>query len=387
MLLPVSRVVLARPIMPNKNQRRKRPAKRAKAAAPKQSKTSSNSGSKAPTSRVAKPALLPVISQCGRDYLQALMNPFSGILACLPSEYINSNFISFNFVRGTFSCGPLLGWIACDPRHGAVNDTPCVISSTNAFAGNIFDLNTAVGTNQDNSNSNFVQGQIGAIQSDISFRIVGAGLRIRYTGKNLDRGGSIVALCDPTHTSLHSRSVAQMNGERQTRRFPVTNSWTTVLYRPVETNDFVMLDSLGPAVTYPPNITNNTNHWFMGMAVVPASATALSPFEYEFVEIVEYQGRNVRGQRVSHADPVAMTGAIQAAAMTAPHQSSSETVHVTAMRELGNYLRTGVSHLAQVNDYGFGELVHLPPASTGGKAINPYGNFALSPSSVMNIIS
>jgi hypothetical protein len=309
----------------------------------KQKKNNSNK----PKSKKQKIVTKIIVSDCVKDYLEALTNPWSGVLACVPSEVINSNLIVCNYVRGSFQCGPSVGFICIDPTHMCFNDVPCVISSKSSYAGTAMALNDTANINLDLSNAPYLETDIGQSGNNLSYRIVACGLRVRYTGTELDRGGTIHALVDPTHDPMLNRTIANFGAEKQTRRLPVNRSWSSIIYRPAHQDELLMLEAAPAANTKSPaiTVTSGSFSWYMGMLIAPANATSLPSFEYEAAVICEYQGRNVRGQKMTHADPVGLSAAIQAVANVVPTQQPADAIHVSALRSLGQVLRFGMSHM------------------------------------------
>lgn len=285
------------------------------------------------------------LSNCAADYARCLVNPFDGPLACVPSDLINDNLITRNWVRGNFACGSNTGFVCADPIHGAFNDVPCVISSKASFTGNSIDLNDTANINADLGNSQFAETAINNLNSGLSYRVVAAGLRVRYRGTELDRGGSLIALVDPTHDALLVRTISQLNGEKQARRFPIDRKWTTIHYHPVNMGELAMSPSAPNANTKTPNIIQRQDFWFMGFMIEPPSSTTFSSFEYEFYVVAEYQGRNVRGQKITHADPVGLAAAVQASATFAPTQTLPAKHEETMLSKVAHDIQYGLSHM------------------------------------------
>jgi hypothetical protein len=299
-----------------------------------------------------------VISKCASDYVAALTDPFAGPLACVPSDIINNNRISRSFIKGVFACGPNVGFIAFDPIHASFNDVPAVISSKSSYAGSIMDLNNVADTNLDLSNADYPETSIGVASPGLSYRVVAAGLRFRYRGTELDRGGTIHALIDPTHDPLLNRTVSNIDAEMQSKQLPVVKQWSTLLYRPAHQTEMLMSSSTPGAITKHPGITANAGiHWYIGALITPPTSTSLSSFEYEAFTVTEYQGRNVRGQVTTHTDPIGLSAAVQATVDIRPTQASTETISRNAFTTFANVVRDGMTHMASDPSHGdlFGE--------------------------------
>jgi hypothetical protein len=316
-----------------------------------------NQPKQTPPSNRALPRL--VVSRCASDYLAALTDPFAGPLACVPSDIINNNRISRSFIKGTFACGANVGFICLDPTHASFNDVPAVISSKSSYAGAIMDLNNVADTNLDLSNSDYAETAIGPTSPGLSYRVVAAGLRIRYRGTELDRGGTIHALVDPCHDPLLNRTVSNMDAEMQSKQLPVTKQWTTILYRPAHQGELLLSSTPPIAASKNPAITAASGFfWYMGAIITPPTNTSFSSFEYEAFVVTEYQGRNVRGQVTTHTDPIGLSAAVQATVNLRPTQASTETISRTAFTTFANVVRDGMTHMADDPAHGdiFGEV-------------------------------
>lgn len=125
------------------------------------------------------------------------------------------------------------------------------------------------------------------------YRVVSAGLRIRYSGTELNKGGTIRALQHPNHDSIIGLTAAQIEGYVQSKRFPVTREWSHVVYCPLTDSYNTQTGSGGFVAPYAVP--------FQGFLV---SSTSGNEFEFEYVVNYEVSGRNVRGQTVCFKDPV-----------------------------------------------------------------------------------
>jgi len=287
------------------------------------------------------------LSRCAQDYARCLVNPFTGPLACIPAFPIVMTRKCRVWSKGTFSTGSNAeGWIVCDPQLGAANDLTCVMGTTPANAGTTVNIVVSPATASFGSNSDYVSGQFGI--NDIQFKVVACGLRIRYTGTNLNMGGTIVALSDPSHNSLQGRNYGQFQAEVTSKQFSFGRSWINILYKPVLTQE---LDNHFSAGLVTPAPTDPT--FFMGAFV--NSAVPGQPFEFEYYAVYEFEGANVRGQTPSHADPSGFA-AIQVASLqsptTMPREGNDTRSHEKSfLTEVGQaLLATGSTLFGELED-------------------------------------
>jgi len=282
------------------------------------------------------------LSKCATDYAQSLGNPFNGPAdACVPDypALMTGRFRVWS--KGTFttavSVGPASGWIAFDPLNAMASDNPCVFYNdpVSTTGDTILTPTITPGSNVPQySNSPYVLGAFG--QAGLQARVVSAGIRIRYIGTELNRGGEIVGLHHPSHSQLSGFTVPLMNTYKESARLPPIREWSTLLYRPVDTGDLNFAIQLAPAAM----------QFFMGF-IVPSGIPGASPYEYEVFSNLEMQGAQVQNKLPSHVDSVGH-GAVNAitsmaTAIHAPHQETSESIGSALVTAASQYLNMHVS--------------------------------------------
>lgn len=223
------------------------------------------------------------------------------------------------FARGIFStsnnaAATGFGYIVMNPEWGVASDAPFVI--TNGPADTVTVVNPTAGTPVNNySNSPYTQGLFQ--QSGLQYRIVGAGLRIRYAGALLTMGGQVAGLHHPAHTSLTGFSInnaaSPLNNilsYKEAQQFSVTaDRWTNVLYHAVEEDD------TDYHITFPALTAGTGKAGYMGFAIQApdTSGVTVQTFEWEAVAHVEILGAIVLNKTPSHVDFVGH-GAVTTAA-------------------------------------------------------------------------
>lgn len=256
------------------------------------------------------PRMVPKLSKCATDYARALVNPFTGPLACIPNFPALMSRKVRVWSKGVLETGTNgVGFICADPNRGAVSDVSCVNFTDASFAGTTIVTPATAGVNNGYSNSDYVNSQIAV--NGITFRVVASGIRIRYVGTELDRGGYVVALSDTNHNSLYNRSISALDAEINSKRFPVNREWITVVYRAVRDAD----DDFGTIAAQTPATTDLS--FYQGIMVQAPGATTVT-FEWEYYTIYEFQGSNARGQTPSHVDVVGY-GAVSATTSFSQH--------------------------------------------------------------------
>jgi hypothetical protein len=214
------------------------------------------------------------------------------------------------------------------------NGSPIYYTGTAFVSPDIATAGPPPGVFTAQSNAPYVFSDLGALEGNFAMRIVAAGLRMRYTGTELDRGGQIIALQDPTHQTMVGRSPAEMLSEVQTRSFPVTRDWITLLYKPLQAAD----------VNYAIAAPLGTNDYYMAFWIQAAAYTAT--FEFEAYAILEYQGVTIRGQTPSHTDPVGFAAVHSASTQANALNISTQSDQVrekNAIASTLDYLTHGIS--------------------------------------------
>jgi len=281
------------------------------------------------------------LSNLAETYARCLVNPFSGPLTGIPTEPVLYSQVDRIFSRGTLVTGTAgVGFVSMSPSSMVANDVGGVEFSTAAYAGNAIDASAAAGTGFVLSNSTFAAADFGPDGAQVQYRIVSAGLRIRYTGQNLTRGGRSIGLHEPSHDTLDGDATAKLLSYDNSGSFvpAETIDWATVLYRPV-------LDTDWNFKTVVPAFQTTA---FMGFLIENPVAT--SPFSYEFESyvVVEFQGTQLRHKVSSMADATGASAVhstmVLAAKLRKPHQFPEKELEERAVAAANHYARHNTSH-------------------------------------------
>lgn len=176
------------------------------------------------------------LSQCARTYAVAQLDPFqanlSGMQPCIPDLGATPSMKFSTLNRGTFQIGQnAVGFVLVAPNTAA-NDVPVVAVTNPGYTSDFNDDITGPGTpGVDGVNDNRYPWD----SADNTYaRLVGCGLRIRYVGTELNRGGTIISrsLVDDNLASLIGRNPQDIMSDPSSNTHPVTRGWTTIAYRP-----------------------------------------------------------------------------------------------------------------------------------------------------------
>jgi hypothetical protein len=305
-------------------------------------------------------------------YLNSLADPFDappGKVVIHPVMFSRS---AKYWIKGTFTCGATHAFVVFSPELMVANNAAAVNHSTTASAGSTIQLNPVAGVGFDSSNSDYPAASFGAGPAFAQFRLVSAGLRIRYIGTELNKGGECVGLHQPNHGTLDGQNIPGLLAHREARKKPVSPKvWTTILWRPVDNQDFDFKQQVLPAVY---GVSDN----YMGFILAPPSAPGDFRFEYEAVSNFEIVGRDVHSKTLSGSDPLgfaAAHAAVQSAPhLVSPHQESADTVkkqlHAAAASVATSQMTSVQKHPAK--DTGF--FSHFDWAGIANKVLPTVGS-------------
>lgn len=276
--------------------------------------------------------------------MASLANPFNGPeQACIPDFPALMSGKQRVWARGTFSTSSNalaggFGYIIGDPKWASANDSASIVHNLPADPTTAIDFGTGA-QGYTNSQYNFaMHGNNG-----ITRRVVSAGLRIRYTGSELIRGGRIVGLHHPNHNTINGGTQASLLAYKEAESLPIERDvWTTILYRPVEQSDYDFGSDF-------PAIGATSQCFYMGFAIQAFDTTGANTqaFEYEFFVNFEFQGAVIVNKTPSHID-AAGHGAVNAItnmspAIVKPSQIDSTHLMRAAVTAASQYLFTSTS--------------------------------------------
>jgi len=272
------------------------------------------------------------LSSCATNYSIALMCPFWYLdrscdqrvrgmgadpdeLPCIPMIPAIKSRKMQAFFRGTASVnGTGNFYIVMRPRWLAndlsnVNSNGIVQWSGPAWAGTttfpVLDTGAILGvgdaTGSPNSEYSMADLVVNSGLSGISYRIVGAGLRFRYTGRVVDQSGILHCLTEPDHMSLDSLTVGEYTAFDTYFKRVVTEDWTELTYTPVQVDEFDYLQDWHVNPTLHGIIPQTSFNASIG--VIGTGLPTGDFIDFEVVVLYEVVGKFVRGKTDTAADP------------------------------------------------------------------------------------
>lgn len=282
--------------------------------------------------QIIKPrvAAADFLSPCARDYLSVLENPFSGKVTCVPQfPSIPSRKVRY-WVKGVAQTGTAgIGFVAFNPFNSwnDIHADPqnAVYYTDSSFVGTTTAYTTAVtGVQLANLNSEYLRSGL------YKYRLVAAGLRIRYAGTELNRGGRVFCLEEPDHASTNGFNLSNIGQYDTHRVFRPDQQWKSVVHHPADEDEF---DYFAPTAA-------GNLHYLLIMLEAPSAGTPLA-FEWEADAIFELVGPVVRGLTPTPVDMVGLS-AVQTFANTtnnrAPREGDRSTWVNYALNHAGKLL-------------------------------------------------
>lgn len=239
------------------------------------------------------------LSKCAFNYAQAAVDPW-GVEdpPCVPDEINLPSFKTAVRARGTFTTGGSLAFAALYPYNAIKSDYSIVINTLSNYTENL--IQYQAGTVNVFSDSPFTAASF-VVPSNgpaATGRIVGAGLRVRYIGSELNRGGQYILYRAQANSLIRAgTSVTQLLSDRNTVTAPVDREWHSVVWKPATMNDIAYANVGEPGSTTIVSYTSPS----MGIFVSGTLPTG-SVFEYDAVEWWEITGPNLSNLTPSHTD-------------------------------------------------------------------------------------
>lgn len=249
--------------------------------------------------------LTPHLSNCAKNYAKVLTNPFGNFSTppCIPDVISFPSYKIKTQGRGSFFIGTQgLGFVTLRPRM-FFNDNVASYRSLAAYASNVIDPSLA-GVGVSNNDSPYAS-TVPPLQFR-NWRLVGAGIKIRYTGTELNRGGRVVLARMPSGESFQFPvSDSTLLALRSTNTAPVTRRPESVTYYPDTYN----------AIDYIEGISLRLEQ---SLLIAVVGGVVGSSFEYEYVQHWEVIGDNVLNTSKSESDPMGLGAVIQSIPQRVP---------------------------------------------------------------------
>jgi len=273
-----------------------------------------------------------------------------------------------------------LGWVICDP-FSLINNSPRIVGATSSwnclyttatYNQNVVNYTPAGGvapTGVYGSASNSPYAYNAAPLTTGQMRLVGCALRIRYSGNEIYRGGSIVLYRQQGNLDITDGvNFGTLASSPLSAMAPVSRSWHQVNYLPDESRE-MEYHSFG---TYWDPTQSGSSHYALLCAVqapVVAGSATQQTYDFEAAAYYEVIGSNIQ-LTPSHCDPVG-TGAIRTAISaanisTAPPEAQEKSILANIM----NNAWEGISGAASSFGAAALEYAGSKAVAAGARAIS-----------------
>jgi hypothetical protein len=147
--------------------------------------------------------------------------------------------------------------------------------------------------------------------------------------------GTMTLIQTPDHESVEGLNIGEIGAYDQSRSFPVSKSWTTLAYQPIDSDEceFAKVKAvIATAGNPPPNRGQFT--YPLGILI---NSPINSAFELQIVWLFEYVGPNSRGAIRSEVDPIGF-GAGIASSGTATGTKNPEATFVDTVGKVAQHI-------------------------------------------------
>lgn len=304
----------------------------------KQHQSNANTSRKRPAQQSKKAPRQAPVDACLSDYAKSSLAPWNEITPCVPRFPGLPSLKQKFFVRGTMNTGTAgVGFVMAMPwasNQDLSTTSGACRYSTSTYATSFLNYNSGLGgTNAAFLNSPYTNAEFDG--ESLSCRIVSAGIRIKYIGTVLDKGGVIYAVQQPDHESLDGKSVESLSAYDKVRAISVGNEWVGVTYTPIRAEELEYNDN-----PYPKSVKD----YLAIVAVAPDPAKTL-PFAFEYYVNVELIGSGARGKTPTPVSSQTETIMSQIASVANTASQAVKASGVTLGQTL-QVLNYGMNHLA-----------------------------------------
>lgn len=181
------------------------------------------------------------LKPCTFRYFKCLTDPWAAYGrmqdVCVPDLYDLPSFKFTTRIRGTLAVGTSgFGYIILAPQLDGASAaigayTGAAFTSANTFANSGVGVTTL-------TESSYPYNQITGAYKPPQARLVAAGVRIRYTGTELNRAGNLVPFFLPSTGSIGGATTAQLMSIQNLRSLPNNRQWIPAVFNPSSPSDY-----------------------------------------------------------------------------------------------------------------------------------------------------
>jgi hypothetical protein len=227
------------------------------------------------------------------SYVWARINPFTAPACGIPKGLSAQSSKHKSWSRGVLSTSSTTGVGFVLIRPSPAFDTVVATYTDSSYADNKFETNNAVtGVNAGYPNCPYQSADF--TSGDARSRLVSYGVRVRYTGTELQKSGRLLAFCHPTGETLNGGTFSTLTSFPSAHTVPVSRKWTAVVGRSVAAAGASSSNVAG--WQFSNSTTFDRNH---SVGIIIEADAAVS-YEFEFYEIYEVIASNMHSPTDSH---------------------------------------------------------------------------------------
>jgi len=113
------------------------------------------------------------------------------------------------------------------------------------------------------------------------YRTVASGLRVRYTGTELNRGGTIISLANNNHSQMYGQSFVALENNPSATLHPNNRQWIGNSWNSAVTDDYSYQQIGTNSLGNPPAASKNASH------IIMVNGTPGNTFDYEIQTFYE----------------------------------------------------------------------------------------------------
>lgn len=295
--------------------------------------------------RLRQPLVTTVVetAACTESFGYAQRNPFDAFInksaeVCMPDAIVLPTGKRRLMLKGTGSTGTTgVGYVLGQPYNptnngsGTITTTAASVGTTaTAFSGF---TNYALSPF---TNGSYAIGDIGL--NSVEYRICAFGIRVRFKGTQLNKGGTVYAYRSPSNSELWTVTPDALIPLSTCKSYDFGDEWVTVRWKIATPTDTDFASAIATTSA-------------LALIVVAATGDA-QPFEYQAVTFFELVGSNVNSLTESHSDPVGF-GAVQAVGARGSDSFKGKGPSKTSVvQQIGSVIKNSASHVKDVYHFG-----------------------------------
>jgi len=254
-----------------------------------------------------------LLSSCVKEYADAVGDPFKPHAACLPVGICLPSAPLSTFVKGIVTIGTNgYGYVAMQPAGMmATGGGPLKkgVTFTDAAYTPVLTSNQGTaGTTSVDSNTPFAYADIGAGAAgtdEWGFRVYAAGLRVRYTGSELNKAGSVVGLVQPANGGWGaSTNIDSILSHDDAHVTDCSRKWHSITWTPVRPDEYEYVTKTSVFDTLESGV---------GCMLIQISGIAGETYAFEAWAHAEVIGAMARGKAHRMSDPIGGPAVMEAA--------------------------------------------------------------------------